>query len=119
MGVISSVAQIFGPGADAVARAVLVTIAISPFAIIAGCYAIASSPHITDQDITVTQPVPFSHEHHVAGLGIDCRYCHTTVEVSAFAGMDAIRAAYAHAIEERYRFFSYGDAMLLTRQTAA
>jgi len=39
--------------------------------------------------------------------------------VSAFAGMDAIRAAYAHAIEERYRFFSYGDAMLLTRQAVA
>jgi S-adenosylmethionine:tRNA ribosyltransferase-isomerase len=39
--------------------------------------------------------------------------------VSAFAGMDAIRSAYAHAIEERYRFFSYGDAMLLTRQTGA
>ena len=36
--------------------------------------------------------------------------------VSAFAGIDTIRAAYAHAIEERYRFFSYGDAMLLTRR---
>ncbi len=35
--------------------------------------------------------------------------------VSAFAGYDRIRAAYAHAIEQRYRFFSYGDAMLLTR----
>src|SRR5512142_2348980 len=33
------------------------------------------------------QPVPFSHEHHVAGLGIDCRYCHTSVETSSFAGM--------------------------------
>jgi hypothetical protein len=33
------------------------------------------------------QPVPFSHQHHVTGLGIDCRYCHTTVEESAFAGM--------------------------------
>lgn len=36
--------------------------------------------------------------------------------VSAFAGMDTIRDAYRHAIEQRYRFFSYGDAMLLTRQ---
>lgn len=35
--------------------------------------------------------------------------------VSAFAGYDAIRAAYQHAIAQRYRFFSYGDAMLLTR----
>ncbi|HET6719839.1 MAG TPA: tRNA preQ1(34) S-adenosylmethionine ribosyltransferase-isomerase QueA [Rhodocyclaceae bacterium] len=37
--------------------------------------------------------------------------------VSAFAGMDAIRRAYAHAIAQRYRFFSYGDAMLLERKT--
>ena len=36
--------------------------------------------------------------------------------VSAFAGMDSIRAAYLHAIEQRYRFFSYGDAMLLEKQ---
>jgi S-adenosylmethionine:tRNA ribosyltransferase-isomerase len=36
--------------------------------------------------------------------------------VSAFAGYDEIRAAYAHAIERRYRFFSYGDAMLLERR---
>ena len=35
--------------------------------------------------------------------------------VSAFAGFDHIRALYAHAIAERYRFFSYGDAMLLER----
>ena len=35
--------------------------------------------------------------------------------VSAFAGMSAIREAYQHAIAQRYRFFSYGDAMLLTR----
>jgi len=38
--------------------------------------------------------------------------------VSAFAGYDRIRAAYAHAIEQRYRFFSYGDAMLLDGERA-
>jgi S-adenosylmethionine:tRNA ribosyltransferase-isomerase len=36
--------------------------------------------------------------------------------VSAFAGFEEIRAAYAHAIANEYRFFSYGDAMLLTTQ---
>lgn len=33
------------------------------------------------------QPAPFSHAHHVSGLGIDCRYCHTSFEESSFAGM--------------------------------
>ena len=37
--------------------------------------------------------------------------------VSAFAGFDTMRALYAHAIRERYRFFSYGDAMLLARRS--
>ena len=35
----------------------------------------------------VEQIVPFSHKHHVSDVGLDCRYCHTTVEKSAFAGM--------------------------------
>jgi S-adenosylmethionine:tRNA ribosyltransferase-isomerase len=39
--------------------------------------------------------------------------------VAAFAGYENIRAAYAHAIAARYRFFSYGDAMLLERDPAA
>jgi S-adenosylmethionine:tRNA ribosyltransferase-isomerase len=38
--------------------------------------------------------------------------------VSAFAGRDHIMTAYHHAIEQRYRFFSYGDAMFITRKTA-
>ncbi|MGZ3183674.1 MAG: cytochrome c3 family protein [Telluria sp.] len=35
----------------------------------------------------VAQPIPFSHKHHVGDDGIDCRYCHTSVEQSGFAGM--------------------------------
>src|SRR5437899_9577459 len=45
------------------------------------------SPYVTYAEVARPQPAPFSHEHHVAGLGIDCRYCHTSVESSAFAGM--------------------------------
>ena len=36
---------------------------------------------------TPPQPVPFSHKHNVSGLGLDCWYCHTTVEISQNAGM--------------------------------
>jgi hypothetical protein len=45
------------------------------------------SPYATGQNIAKAQAVPFSHQHHVAGLGIDCRYCHQTVERSSFAGI--------------------------------
>ncbi|HEX8153417.1 MAG TPA: cytochrome c3 family protein, partial [Thermoanaerobaculia bacterium] len=48
---------------------------------------IVRSPYFTNQGIAREQVVPFSHQHHVAGLGIDCRYCHTTVEKTAFAGI--------------------------------
>ncbi len=45
------------------------------------------SPYYSYQGVAHTQPVPFSHQHHVSGLGIDCRYCHTSVETSSFAGI--------------------------------
>jgi hypothetical protein len=41
----------------------------------------------TQVGMTPEQPVPFSHKHHVSGLGIDCRYCHDSVEFSKNAGM--------------------------------
>ena len=43
------------------------------------------SPYATNVDVPIEQPIPFSHDHHVAGLGIDCRYCHSSVEESRFA----------------------------------
>jgi len=50
--------------------------------------------YTTRKGITLTQPLPFSHEHHVAGLGIDCRYCHTSVETSATAGIPPTSTCY-------------------------
>jgi len=47
------------------------------------------SPYTTYVNLPFDQPVSFSHQHHVAGLGIDCRYCHTSVETSSFAGIPA------------------------------
>ena len=41
----------------------------------------------TDVGVAKEQPVPFSHKHHVTDDGIDCRYCHTSVETSSFAGI--------------------------------
>jgi hypothetical protein len=80
-------AQLFRPSADTFARVILVSILVLPFLAIGGAYALMRSPYITGQSITLNQPVPFSHAHHVGEVGLDCRYCHTSVETSAFAGM--------------------------------
>jgi len=57
-------------------------------AVIAGILVlIYMSPALTQVGINRDQPVPFSHQRHVAGNGIDCRYCHTSVEESGFAGI--------------------------------
>ena len=45
------------------------------------------SSYVTTQGEAKVQKPPFSHAHHVGGLGIDCRYCHTGVETSSFAGI--------------------------------
>ncbi|SRR5258708_32675158 len=49
------------------------------------------SPYVNEAGVIREQPVPFSHQHHVKGLGIDCRYCHTSVETSSFAGVPAVK----------------------------
>jgi len=45
------------------------------------------SAYSTGKGVILAQPVPFSHDHHIVALGLDCRYCHTTVETEAFAGI--------------------------------
>ncbi|ARN79717.1 cytochrome c3 family protein [Methylocystis bryophila] len=79
--------QIFRPFADTIARIVLIAIILVPLAAIGVAYGVMRSPFITGENITLEQPVPFSHEHHVGGLKLDCRYCHSSVEKSPVAGV--------------------------------
>src|SRR5579871_2028971 len=54
-------------------------------------YELDQSHYATEQKVPREQPVPFSHKHHVGGIGIDCRYCHNSVESSSFAGIPPTR----------------------------
>ncbi len=47
----------------------------------------ADSSYATNQGVMRVQPVQFSHSHHAGSMGIDCRYCHTSVENAAFANI--------------------------------
>ncbi len=81
--------QIFHPSTNTIAKAsVFGGLLLIAAAVYAG-NAFLRSSYVTQVDVVRDQPVPFSHDHHVSGLGIDCRYCHSTVETSAFAGMPA------------------------------
>src|SRR5665213_1552891 len=79
--------QVFHRSANLVSRASIYGAAILIGVLGYALYAIALSPWYTDQYVTRQQPVPFSHRHHAGELGIDCRYCHTSVEKSSFAGV--------------------------------
>ena len=80
-------AQIFRQSGTTFFRVLLVGMVLSFFVFWGVVYAVYRSPYTTDQNVPRIQEVPFSHQHHVAGLGIDCRYCHTSVETSSFAGI--------------------------------
>ena len=80
-------AQIFRLRSNSIARASLIAVILLIAAAATAVYAVFRSPYMTRQETPRPQVVPFSHEHHTGGLGIDCRYCHTSVEESAFAGI--------------------------------
>jgi hypothetical protein len=79
--------QVFGPGANAIARAVIIAVPVAGVMIVLAAIIHVRAPGVTGAGRVVEQPVPFSHAHHVGGLGIDCRYCHSSVETSPFAGL--------------------------------
>ena len=80
-----------------------------------GVLGLARSPYSTNQNVSRAQPVQFSHKHHVGDDGIDCRYCHTSVETSAVAGIPPTKtcmnchsvlysdAPYLEPVRESYR----------------
>ncbi len=79
--------QIFNPSTNTISKASI----FGALFMVAGAGwlfdLLSRSSWATGQDVIKEQPVPFSHAHHVGDCGIDCRYCHASVETSAFAGM--------------------------------
>ncbi|RPI19091.1 MAG: cytochrome C [Acidobacteria bacterium] len=82
--------QIFHRSFNTISKASIIGIAILLAAGALAATTVYRSSYATRADLAITQPVPFSHKHHVSGLGIDCRYCHAKVETAAFADIPPI-----------------------------
>lgn len=79
--------MIFGPRANLFMNTALVAVAAVLVLLLLSVWVVPVMGYNTQERYVPPQPIPFSHKHHVSGLGIDCRYCHTTVETAANAGM--------------------------------
>ncbi len=79
--------QIFPKAVNSITNILLVGGPLMFAATALGLAAFYRSGYATGKEEIVEQPVPFSHKHHVGELGIDCRYCHNSVEVSGYAGL--------------------------------
>ncbi len=79
-------AQIFSRAADTYLRLVLIALALGTGGVLLAAGGWVRSDYLTRESLPPAQPVPFSHRHHVGQLGIDCRYCHGSVETAASAG---------------------------------
>lgn len=80
-------AQVFDRSSNALIRMSLVLTGIIVIALGVTLNELQRSPWVTRQGQRPDQPIPFSHKHHVEGLGLQCQYCHTTVEKSSYAGI--------------------------------
>jgi hypothetical protein len=79
--------QLFHPAMNTVARVSIFGAVAIVAAAGALVFTLVRSPYATEVGVVRVQPVPFSHKHHVGDVGLDCRYCHTSVEQSSFAGI--------------------------------
>jgi hypothetical protein len=79
--------QIFDRSANFLSKASLGALVLFVAGVLGLLMAFGRSGYVTRANEFITQPVQFSHAHHVGDDGIDCRYCHTSVETSAFAGI--------------------------------
>src|SRR5260370_15098219 len=80
-------AQVFDRSSNALARMSLVLTGLIVIALGVALDQLQRSPWVTKQGQRPDQPIPFSHKHHVAGLGLQCQYCHTQREKEAYAGI--------------------------------
>lgn len=79
--------QIFHRSTNTISRVSIYAAVFIAVLVAYAAYVVNNSPYFTNVNVAQEQPVPFSHKHHVTDDGIDCRYCHTSVERSSFAGI--------------------------------
>ena len=79
--------QIFHPSMNTIAKASIVCLLLGLCLFTIAACLLDRSSYVTNQYVVRDQPIPFSHAHHVRDLGLDCRYCHTSVTDSSFAGL--------------------------------
>jgi formamidopyrimidine-DNA glycosylase len=84
-------AQIFHRSTNTISRVSLFGGVAVIAVVVATLAAINRSSYVTEVGVARSQPVQFSHKHHVSDDGIDCRYCHTSVEESSFAGIPSTK----------------------------
>jgi hypothetical protein len=80
-------AQIFPPSVNIIVRLTLLALIFLVAGLAALAYWLIRSPVVTGVGVRVAQPVAYSHQQHVGGLGLDCRYCHSSVETSNTASL--------------------------------
>jgi MoCo/4Fe-4S cofactor protein with predicted Tat translocation signal len=79
--------NVFHPAMNTVSRVSIFGAVFIVAGIVGLLWQFVRTPYVTKASMIREQPVPFSHQHHVSDAGIHCRYCHTSVEDSAFAGI--------------------------------